>query len=182
MACSGHSKVIAISWGPRNMRAWRYNWDQGFWTILCNIVDAFRRHVPFEEFQPLQAELIAASHEIVKNAENLHPGKGWKQYAHKTEEIKKAIAKLNETAPAANAVSLDSLGSKDLQFAEIKFAPGTGFYKNKLIPRVGSKDAEREFVVMSTSPRVMVVPGYTSGGEIRIPTDENIILSVKYYE
>lgn len=164
------------------MRAWRYKWDPAYWTILCNIVDAFCKHVPFEEFQVLQAELIAASHEIANNAEKLHPGKGWKQYAHKTEEIKKAIAKLNATAPAANAVSLDSLGNRDLTFAEIVFAPGTAFYKNKLVPRVGSADAEREFVVMSASPRVMVVPGFSSGGEIRIPTDEKIVLSVKYYE
>lgn len=182
MACTGHSKCIAISWGPRNMRAWRYEWDPNYWKILCNIVTAFRKHVPFEEFQALQAELIAASHAVCDNAENLHPGKGWKQYAHKNEEIKKAIASINETAPAANAVSLDSLGNRDLTFAEIVFAPGTAFYKNKLVPRVGSKDAEREFVVMSASPRVMVVPGFSSGGEIRIPTDEKIVLSVKYYE
>ena len=80
-------------------------------------------------------------------------------------------------------MTLNSLMStRDIQFAEITFAPGTAFYKNKLVPRVGSKDAEREFVVMSVSPRVMVVPGYTSGAEIRIPTDEKIILKIKYYE
>jgi len=80
-------------------------------------------------------------------------------------------------------VTLDSLMiNKDIQFAEILFAPGTQFYKNKLVPRVGSKDAEREFVVMKSEPKVLVVPGYTSGGEIRIPTDEKIILKIKYYE
>ena len=182
MSCSGMAKTIAISWGPKNLRAWRWDWSDSYWKILSNIVDAFRRHVPFEEFQVFQAELIQASHDIANNAEQLHPGKGWPQNAHRTEEIKKTIAKLNETAPAANAVSLDSLGNRDLTFAEIVFAPGTAFYKNKLVPRVGSKDAEREFVVMSASPRVMVVPGFSSGGEIRIPTDENIIQSVKYYE
>lgn len=183
MSCSGHSSCIAISWGPRNMRAWRYKWDTEYWTILCNIVDAFRQHVPFEEFQALQAELIEASHKIVKNAENLHPGKGWKQYEHKNEEIKKAIANINKTAPAADAVTLNSLmTTNDIQFAEITFAPGTGFYKNKLVPRVGSKEAAREFVVMKTDPRVLVVPGYVSGAEIRIPTDEKIILKIKYYE
>ena len=182
-ACSGHKNVIAISWAPRNMRAWRWSWSDSYWKILSNIVTAFRNHVPFEEFQVLQAELIAASHDIANNAEQLHPGKGWAQNAHRTEEIKKAIEKLNETAPAADAVTLDSLMiNKDIQFAEILFAPGTQFYKNKLLPRVGSKDAEREFVVMSASPRVMVVPGFSSGGEIRIPTDEKIILKIKYYE
>ena len=131
----------------------------------------------------LQAELIQASHDIANNAEQLHPGKGWAQNAHRTEEIKKAIAKLNETAPAADALTLNSLmATRDIQFAEILFAPGTGFYKNKLVPRVGSKDAEREFVVMKTDPQVLVVPGYVSGGEIRIPTDEKIILKIKYYE
>tara|TARA_B110000977_G_scaffold191313_1_gene263239 strand:+ start:119 stop:1147 length:1029 start_codon:yes stop_codon:yes gene_type:complete len=182
-ACAGHKNVIAISWGPRNMRAWRYSWDDAYWKVLSNIVTGFRNHVPYEEFKVLQAELIAASNAICDKAENLHPGKGWPQYAHNTEKIKKAIAKFNETAPAADAVTLDSLMStRDVQFAEIVFAPGTGFYKNKLVPRVGSKDAEREFVVMSVSPRVMVVPGYTSGAEIRIPTDEKIILKIKYYE
>ena len=182
-ACSGHKNVIAISWAPRNMRAWRWSWDDAYWKILSNIVTAFRNHVPFEEFQVLQAELIQASHDIANNAEKLHPGKGWAQNAHRTEEIKKAIAKLNETAPAADAVTLNSLmATRDIQFAEILFAPGTGFYKNKLVPRVGSKDAEREFVVMKTDPQVLVVPGYVSGGEIRIPTDEKIILKIKYYE
>jgi len=182
-ACSGHKNVIAISWGPRAMKAWRYSWDDDYWKILSNIVTAFRNHVPFEEFQHLQAELIAASHEICEKAEKLHPGKsGWKQYAHKNEEIKKAIASINETAPKANAVTLKSLGSRDLQFAEILFAPGTGWYKNVLVPLVGSKEAEREFVVMKTDPKVIVVPGYTSGAEVRVPNNEKVILSVKYYE
>ena len=33
MACSGHSVAIVISWGQRNMRAWRYKWDPAYWTI-----------------------------------------------------------------------------------------------------------------------------------------------------
>jgi hypothetical protein len=164
------------------MRAWRYKWDPNYWKILGNIVTAFRNHVPFAEFQVLQAELIAASHAVCDNAENLHPGKGWKQFAHNTEKIKKAIAKMNATTPAADAVALKTFMKKDIQFAELTFAPGTDWYKNVLVPRVGSKEAEREFVVMKTEPKVLAIPGYIAGGEIRIPTDEKIVLSCKYYE
>lgn len=91
MSCTGHRNVIAISWGPRNMRAWRYRWDDNYWHILCNIVKAFQSHVPYSEFLELQCDLIDASHKIVKNAEPLHPEKGWKQYAHKIEKIKKIL-------------------------------------------------------------------------------------------
>ena len=164
------------------MRAWRYEWDQRYWTILCNIVDAFRRHVPYEEFQALQAELIKASHDIANNAENLHPGKGWKQYATKIEAIKKAITTIQENSVVSQAVKLESFMHKDIVFAEVKFCPGTDWFKNVLVPRVGERDAEREFVIMKCEPRVLAVPGFSPGGEIKIPTDEKIVLSVKYYE
>lgn len=79
MACSGHRNAICISWGPRNMRAWRYSWDERYWMILCNIVDAFKKCIPYAQFRELQCDLIEASDEIVKHAECLHPGTGWKQ-------------------------------------------------------------------------------------------------------
>ena len=140
MACSGHRKAITISWGPRNMRAWRYDWDDSYWTILCNIVEAFRKHVPYIEFQMLQAELIEASHKIANNAENLHPGKGWKQFAHKTENIKKAIEKIqNPPVDTSNALTLQSFMKKDLQFAEIKFHPGTSWFKEILSKKFPSR-------------------------------------------
>ena len=78
MSCSGLRNVIAISWGPRMMRAWRYHWDDKYWNILCNIMRAFKDHVPWEEFIEHQHRLIEASHLVVKNAECLHPNKGWK--------------------------------------------------------------------------------------------------------
>tara|TARA_Y100001958_G_C21242889_1_gene571427 strand:+ start:2038 stop:3159 length:1122 start_codon:yes stop_codon:yes gene_type:complete len=96
MSCSGHKKAITISWGPRNMRAWRYDWDEDYWKVLCNIVDGFRRHVPYEEFQDLQAQLIEASHRIADNAECLHPESGWKQKASKVKEIKERIFDLQK--------------------------------------------------------------------------------------
>ena len=73
------------------MRAWRYEWDESYWNILCNIVKGFQEHVPYSEFLDLQADLIEASHRVVKNAQPLHPDKGWKQYAHKINKIKKRL-------------------------------------------------------------------------------------------
>ncbi len=181
MACSGHRKAITVSWGPRNMRAWRYEWDDSYWKCLCNIVDAFRRHVPYIEFQALQAELIEASHRIANNAECLHPAKGWKQFAHNTDKIMKAIESMQQISVTSEALSLDSFMKRDILFAEVKFHPGTEWFKEVLSKNVAKEDMEREFVVMKSSP-VIVVPGFSSGGEIKIDPDEKIILSLKYYE
>lgn len=78
MACSGHRSTISISWGPRNMRAWRWHWDQKVWNVICNMIEGFRNHVPYKQFRELQHELNVVSNNVVNNAECLHPGSGWK--------------------------------------------------------------------------------------------------------
>lgn len=77
MACAGMRKSIAISWGPNNMRAWRWRWDQRVWNVICNMITGFKNHVPYDEFVELQHELLRVSHEVVDTAEKLHEGNGF---------------------------------------------------------------------------------------------------------
>jgi len=77
MACSGMRSCIAISWGPRCMRAWRWKFEPEVWNVVCNMIEGFRQHVPYTTFQELQHELIQVSERVSKSAECLHPGKGW---------------------------------------------------------------------------------------------------------
>ena len=173
MACSGHKKAITISWGPRNMRAWRYDWDDKYWKCLCNIVDAFRKHVPYKEFQEMQALLIQESHRIANNAECLHKGTGWKQKPFK--------------APAQrtkqHAKTLASFAEKDLLYAEVKFDQHTDWFKNELPKLVAEKrDREREFVVMQAGDKYKLVAGFAPKGAVILTGEEKIIQSVKYNE
>lgn len=190
MACSGHKNAITISWGPRNMRAWRYEWDDNYWRILCNIVKAFRDHVPYKEFQILQAELIQASHDVANNAKKLHPGTGWKQFAHNIVRIRE-ILKTNSTKadqpkiPKKEAVSIQELekkDKKDFMWAEVIFHPGTDWYKNTLSTLVDDEDINREFVIMNCDNKYTLVPGYSSKGEVKIDKDNACILRIKYYD
>lgn len=77
MACSGLRNTIAISWGPRNMRAWRWKWDEKVWNVVSNIIEGFRTHVPYAQFKELQHELETVSHAVSNNAECLHQGSGF---------------------------------------------------------------------------------------------------------
>ena len=171
MSCSGHKKAITISWGPRNMRAWKYDWDEKYWTILCNIVDAFRKHVPYEEFQELQAQLIEESHRIANEAECLHPGTGWKQKPFK----------LPPQRTKQEPKTLASFAEKDLLYAEVIFAKGTDWYKNELPKLIEhEKDRCREFVVMQCGSKYKLIPGFASKGSVFLAGDEKIIKKVKY--
>jgi hypothetical protein len=200
MSCTGHRKTIAISWGPRNMRAWRYEWDDEYWYILCNIVKAFMEHVPYSEFSSLQADLIEASHRIADNATPLHSGAGWKQYAHKVEEIKKNIERLQtsekresesaEVEPSKKKQKISTVAKSFLDFpgrdplwAEIIFDPNTSWYQNKLCKMITKKkDQEREFVVMKCENGVCTcIPGYSSGGEINISESDKVLKQVKFF-
>lgn len=160
MSCSGHNKVIAISWGPRNMRAWRYSWDQRYWNILCNLVCAFKNFVPYKQFQELQADLIEASHAVVANAENLHPGKGWKQ-----------TFKIQDVPPAAK--SLSSFASKDLTWARVVFQEGTEWFEKH--------KPNGTFMVFDTADGY-VLKNRDKSVEFKLTGEENIIKSVDYYE
>ena len=77
MACAGVNTTIAVSWGPKNMRAWRWSFDPAVWSIICNMIEGFRSHVSYDAFRELQHELIEASDKVVNNAECLHVGKGF---------------------------------------------------------------------------------------------------------
>jgi len=160
MSCSGHKNVIAISWGPKNMRAWRYSWDDRYWNILSNLVEGFRNFVPYEKFVELQSDLIEASHEVVKNAEDLHPGKGWKQnFVPKVE-------------PPKHGRALNSF-KKDLMWARVTFLPGTEWYK--------AMKPKGTFMVVKTSG------GYELKNRqkttvLKLNGDERIVKKVDYYE
>lgn len=198
-ACTGHRNIITISWGPRNMRAWRYKWDDEYWNILCNIVKAFVNHVPYEEFSNLQADLIEASHRVAENATPLHTGTGWKQYAHKVENIKKHLEMLQtpkkresereekagkkKQKTVTDAKSFSEYG-RDPLWAEVIFDPNTSWYKNKLCKSiVNKKDQEREFVVMKyENGNCHLVTGYNSSGEIVVHETEKVIKKVKFFE
>jgi hypothetical protein len=185
MSCSGHKKAITISWGPRNMRAWRYDWDEKYWNVLCNIVTGFRNHVPYKEFQDLQAELISESHRIANNAACLHPGKGWKQNDARNEKYIHMLANMpsepkKPTKKRKRASCLKDHAQRDLMFAEVKFHPDTAWYKSAL-SKLKPEDRDREFVVMSCGDKYKLVPGYSSG-EVEVDPEANVILSIKYFE
>ena len=159
MSCSGHRNVIAISWGPRNMRAWKYSWDQRYWNILSNLVDAFKRFAPYSEFKELQGDLIEASHAVVASAQNLHPGKGWKQQ-YKIKDM-------------STAKTLDSFASKDLMWARVIFKESTEWYdKNK---------PNGTFMVFDTTDGY-ILKNRDKSVEFKLKGDEEIIKSVDYYE
>lgn len=75
MACSGLRSTIAISWGPRNMRVWRWRWDDEVWNVVSNIIEGFRLHVPYDQFRELQHDLEVVSYKVSKEAECLHTDK-----------------------------------------------------------------------------------------------------------
>lgn len=194
MACSGHKKAITISWGPRNMRAWKYDWDEDYWKVLCNIVDGFRKHVPYEEFQDLQAQLVEASHRIANNAECIHEGSGWKQNAPEVTRIKKLLKTLEMKESAKVHAEKDakreakSVGKRkrlssfegDLMYAEVLFAQDTDWFKNELPLLVpNEQDRSREFVVMECGKRFKLIPGYAPKGKVILQGDEPIIQSLK---
>ena len=77
MSCSGLRNAITISWGPKNMRAWRWRWDQKVWNVVCNMIEGFRNHVPYSEFVELQDQLLKVSKQVVDTAECLHEGNGF---------------------------------------------------------------------------------------------------------
>lgn len=202
MSCSGHKKAITISWGPRNMRAWKYEWDEKYWNVLCNIVKGFRDHVPYKEFQDLQAELISESHRIANNAKPIHPSKGWKQNAARNERYLDMLARMEEKPepppkkkpkyepkkprpkkpiPTTEPTSLKEHDQRDLMWAEVTFHPGTDWYKNVICTKFKEDDRDRVFVVMNCGDKYRLVPGYSSG-EVFIEPDAKVILSIKYYE
>jgi hypothetical protein len=185
MSCSGHKKAITISWGPRNMRAWKYDWDEKYWNTLCNIVEGFRKHVPYKEFQDLQAELITESHRIANNATPLHPNKGWKQNSARNEKYLKMLADIQaEPKPKkrkrTDASCLNDHAQRDLLWAEVKFHPDTEWY-SKHLSKFKKEDRDREFVIMSCGDKYTLVPGYSSG-EITVEPGDQVILDIKYFE
>lgn len=184
MACSGHKKAIAIAWGPRNMRAWKYNWDEKYWTVLCNIVDAFRKHVPYTEFQELQAQLIQESNRIANDAQCLHEGTGWKQKPFKmpTQRTKQSTKQINKQINKP-AKTLASFASKDMLYAEVKFSKNTDWFQKELPKLIPSKrDREREFVIMHVGNKYKLIPGFAPKGEVFLTGGEKIIDTVKYNE
>ena len=78
------------------------------------------------------------------------------------------------------ATSLNDLSKRDLMWAEVKFHPDTEWFSTAL-ESFKPDDREREFVVMSCGNEYKLVPGYTSG-EIMVPSEAKVILSVKYFE
>lgn len=77
MACAGLNHTITISWGPRNMRVWRWKFENSVWNTICNMIEGFRSHVSYSTFCELQHELTEVSHRVSHEAECLHTGKGF---------------------------------------------------------------------------------------------------------
>ena len=78
------------------------------------------------------------------------------------------------------ATSLKELSKRDLLWAEVKFHPDTEWFSTAL-DSIKPEDRERVFVVMSCGDKYKLVPGYSSG-EVMVPSEANVILSVKYFE
>ena len=80
MACSDHRNAIFISWGPKMLRAWRFEWDDEFWRILSRMMDNFRNTKngsTYQSFKRCQFELRRACHKVVDSAVPLYEGNGW---------------------------------------------------------------------------------------------------------
>jgi hypothetical protein len=80
MACSGKRSTLFVSWGLDYTRAWRLEWNDKFWKILCDMIYAFRRvksNLTWDEFQIHQMHLRRVCDEEAVRAEKIHPEKGW---------------------------------------------------------------------------------------------------------
>ena len=155
-------------------------------------MDGFRKHVPYEEFQDLQAQLIEASHRIANNAECIHEKTGWKQNAGDVKRIKTLLQTLEMKESAKVHAEKDAMreanGKRkrlssfegDLMYAEVLFAQDTDWFKNELPLLVpNEQDRSREFVVMECGKRFKLIPGYAPKGKVVLNGDEPIIQSVK---
>ena len=157
-------------------------------------MDGFRKHVPYEEFQDLQAQLIEASHRIANNAECIHEKTGWKQDSKDVNRIKALLKKLEMKESAKVHAEKDAkceaklVGKRkrlssfegDLMYAEVLFAQDTDWFKNELPLLVpNEQDRAREFVVMECGKRFKLIPGYAPKGKVVLNGDEPIIQSVK---
>ena len=80
MACTGKKKAIFISWGPKMLRAWKIEWSDEYWRILCNMMYNFKETKTgsdYESFRMCQFDLKRECHRVVSQSVPLHPGKGW---------------------------------------------------------------------------------------------------------
>lgn len=80
MACTGKKKAIFISWGPKMLRAWKIEWSDEYWRILCNMMYNFKETKSgsdYNSFKLCQFELKRECHKIVDSAVALYPGNGW---------------------------------------------------------------------------------------------------------
>ena len=80
MCVSDHKNAIFVSWGPKMLRAWRFEWDDEYWRVLSNMMDNFKNTKngsDYESFQRCQFELRRECHRIADNAKPLFKGDGW---------------------------------------------------------------------------------------------------------
>ena len=80
MACTGKKKAIFISWGPKMLRAWKIEWSDEYWRILCNMMYNFKETKTgsdYDSFRMCQFDLKRECHRVVSQSVPLHPGKGW---------------------------------------------------------------------------------------------------------
>jgi len=82
MACSGNDKVIFCSWGPKKCRAWKLEFDNELWDLLCQMmVDLKHTKTPkalsFEQWSIVQYRLRTACHNACNKARPLHEDGGW---------------------------------------------------------------------------------------------------------
>lgn len=80
MACTGKKKAMFVSWGPKMLRAWKIEWSDEFWRILCNMMWNFKETKngsDYDSFKLCQFELKRECHKIVDSAVALHSGNGW---------------------------------------------------------------------------------------------------------
>lgn len=82
MACSGNDKVIFCSWGPKMCRAWKLEFDNELWDLLCQLMSDLKKTktpdaLSFEQWSIVQYRLKTACHNACNKAKSIHAADGW---------------------------------------------------------------------------------------------------------
>ena len=85
MSCSGNmKKAMFISWGPKNMRAWKLHWCDDVWKSICDCIHFVRNfdhdnHLAtvgeFKDYHRLASRMKDCCNQAVVNAELVYDSK-----------------------------------------------------------------------------------------------------------
>lgn len=82
MACSGYRKAIFCSWGPKLCRAWKIEFNDDLWEMLCKLMTDLKdtktdKAMPFKDWSLTQYRLKSLCYDVVDRAVSLYDNDGW---------------------------------------------------------------------------------------------------------